>query len=406
MLKKSPFFDDLNRRPDSGFKAFAAVSTENEDYIDWNGYLLPDDYGDAEFEYRSIRGSCAIFDVSPLRKIRVRGMHAGQFFDHLLTRPVSSLPVMQASYTVFCNEDGSMKDDAILYKFAEDDYLYMPSDIDHTPYFKDLCKRFDISAVTFEECTVAFAGLAVQGPASAAVLNAVGFSGIESVKPFEARFMELDGHRFCVARMGFTADLGYEIWLEPEAASMLMRRIEGARQQLDMPIPGYGLAALQVCRLEGGFIVAGWDCSSEAEPQPGFERSPYELGLGWLVELDGPEYVGRDALRQQKADGPANVLRNLSTTRNVTIADGTGIVSSTGDEATGEATIIGRVNTALWSWGLNKTIGNASILADHKDLKSAAIEINGERIAIKLGQGPLLNLGHRNRVPAKISTSP
>ena len=100
-----------------------ANAIEDEHYINWNQFVLPHDYGDAEREYSAIRNSCAMFDVSPIRKIRVSGAGAGDFFDHLLTRPVSELPAMRAMYTVFCNEDGSLKDDAILYKFTDDDTL-------------------------------------------------------------------------------------------------------------------------------------------------------------------------------------------------------------------------------------------------------------------------------------------
>ena len=138
MLKKSPFFDFLNRRDAASFERFIAESVEEKDYINWNEFLLPNDYGNAEEEYAAIRNACAIFDVSPLRKIRVRGADAGVFFDRLLTRPVSKLASMRATYVAYCNEDGSLKDDSILYKFDAEDYLLMPSDVDHTPYFESL----------------------------------------------------------------------------------------------------------------------------------------------------------------------------------------------------------------------------------------------------------------------------
>ena len=151
MLKKSIFFDFMNRRDGEDFESFVINSTEDEHYINWNEFLLPHDYGDAAAEYFAIRNECAVFDVSPIRKIRVSGVGAGAFLDRLLTRPVSGLPAMRATYTVFCNEDGNLKDDAILYKYADDDYLIMPSDIDHSPYFLSLCKRCDLSDVTFTE---------------------------------------------------------------------------------------------------------------------------------------------------------------------------------------------------------------------------------------------------------------
>ena len=80
-----------------------ATSVADEHYINWNEFLLPSDYGDAAAEYAAIRNSCALFDVSPIRKIRVQGNGAGAFFDRLLTRPVSQLAGMRAAYTIFCN---------------------------------------------------------------------------------------------------------------------------------------------------------------------------------------------------------------------------------------------------------------------------------------------------------------
>ncbi len=82
MLKKSRFFDFLNRRDEADFDSFMASSTEDEHYINWNEFVLPHDYGNAEAEYAAIRNSCAMFDVSPLRKIQVRGAGAGRFLDH------------------------------------------------------------------------------------------------------------------------------------------------------------------------------------------------------------------------------------------------------------------------------------------------------------------------------------
>ena len=156
MLRKSPFFDFFCRQDETDFESFIARSTEDEHYINWNEFALPHDYGDAEAEYSAIRNDCAICDVSPMRKIQIRGRGAGAFFDRLMTRPVSELPAMRATYTMFCNEDGSLKDDAILYKYAGDDYLLMLSDVDHSPYFESLCRDRNLTDVTFEVCTLQF----------------------------------------------------------------------------------------------------------------------------------------------------------------------------------------------------------------------------------------------------------
>ena len=389
----------MNRRDDADFASFLARSVEDEHYINWNEFALPNDYGDAEFEYHAIRNQCAIFDVSPICKIRVRGRDAGTFFDHLLTRPVSNLPVMRATYTVFCNENGSLKDDAILYKFADDDYLLMPSDIDHSPYFETLNQRLGLREVSFEECTNSWAGLAIQGPLSAAALQSAGFDGVEQIKPFEVRQYKFAGDTLYVSRMGFTADLGYACWFEPNLVRSVIEHIRSARFELGIELPGYGLDALQACRLEGGFIVAGWDCSTELDPIPDFERSPYELGLGWLVKLDASPFVGRAALALQKQDGHRFTLRSFVIDELCQPDDGTAIF----DNCDVSRTPAGIVTCSNWSWGMNKTIGNASIKTTYADIEEAWISIRGKPVKLTLSRGPLISLERRNQIPAPTS---
>jgi glycine cleavage system T protein (aminomethyltransferase) len=400
MLRKSTFFDFLNRRDETDFESFMADSIEDEHYINWNQFVLPHDYGDAELEYHAIRNSCAIFDVSPIRKIRVRGADAGAFFDRLLTRPVSDLSAMRATYTVFCNEDGTLKDDAILYKYADDYYLLMPSDVDHSPYFESVCHRLKLGDVSFTECTDSWSGLAMQGPRSASVLQNIGFDEIDLLRPYEVRDYELTGATVRVSRMGFTADLGYECWFEPGLADTFMQSIESAKSSMGIALPGYGLDALQACRLEGGFIVAGWDFATELEPQPGFERSPYEVGLGWLVNLDAADFIGRDALLSQKNDGHRYTLRSFEIDENIQPDDGTEIYASMDDQDVS----IGSVNCSCWSWGLDKMIGNASIKSEHAKVEDAWVLLNGKRCDLKLSRGPHITLKRRNQVPAPLDT--
>ena len=397
MIKKSAFFDFLNRRDETDFDRFITDSIEDEHYINWNEFALPHDYGDAEAEYFAIRNSCAIFDVSPIRKIRVRGQGAGAFFERVLTRPVSKLPAMRATYTVFCNDNGSLKDDAILYKFDDDDYLLMPSDIDHRPYFESVCQRFELNEVSFTECTDAWAGLAIQGPLSAKVLQVMGLAEVEQLRPFEVRRYDLNGSKLYVSRMGFTADLGYECWFDPSLAEHVMQSIQSARLTMEIPIPGYGLSALQVCRLEGGFIVAGWDCATEVEPNPGFERSPFELGLGWLVNLEAKDFVGRDALLLQRENGPQFTLRSFQLDQKSAPDDGAEIYLDANSN-----TCVGVVNCSTWSWGMNRLIGNASIKTEYAELDTALVTLDGKSVSISLSRGPLVTLERRNRVPAPL----
>ena len=399
MLRESVFFDYLNRRDGLRFEQFIANSIEDQHYINWNEFALPHDYGDAEMEYTAIRNSCALFDVSPIRKIRVGGPGAGAFFDRLLTRPVSQVAPMRATYTVFCNDNGSLKDDAILYKFDHDDYLIMPSDIDHSPYFKTVCDRYSISDVSFEDCTDAWAGLAIQGPLSAAALLAMGFESIDQLKPFQVRDYELAGGTVRVSRMGFTADLGYECWFESGMVDAFIERVELARKTMKLALPGYGLSALQACRLEGGFIVAGWDFATEVEPDPDFERSPFDSGLGWLVNLEAEDFVGRDALLDQKRNGHPFTLRSFELDQDSQPDDGATLYGAAADDAVE----VGIVTCSHWSWGLGKTIGNVSLQTGHAGLDTAWVVLDGKRTPLGIRRGPLIELERRNQVPARTS---
>ncbi len=385
MLKKSPFFDFLNRR-------------ENADFIDWNGFLLPNDYGDAVAEYRAIRESCAMFDVSPLRKYRITGAGSGAFLDRLLTRPASRAASMRGIYVVFCNEDGSLKDDAILHKYSEDDYLLLPSDMDHSAYFEKLLIQFDIQGVTITDCTCSLIGFALQGPLSATVMSHMGFEGIEHLKPFEIRDFPLAGGIVRTARMGFTADLGYECWIQPELRSAIEQCFIAVRESLSLDIPGYGLTALEACRLEGGFIVAGWDCSTEADPQPGFERTPFELGLGWLVNLDAEDFVGKEALLEQQQSGCRFTLASFQMDGPRKPADGAVIFA----QADGQAQTVGSINCSAWSETLGKMIGNVSMESRFTDIESAWTELDGKAIPVTLSSPPLLKFERARQVPAPL----
>ena len=398
LLLKSIFFDFLNRRESQDFEQFILDSAQDEHYIDWNGFALPFNYGDAEFEYTELRHRCAIFDSTPLQKIQIRGSDCGQLLDRTLTRPVSELPSMRAAYAVMCNDNGTIKDDAILYKFHGDDYLLMPSDIDHTAYLKSLCDRFGLKDVSFANVSEQLAGMAVQGPDSASALLCMGFNNLEELDPFEVRDYAFGGGAVRVSRVGFTADLGYECWMPTELAPAFRARIVATRLEMALAIPGYGLRTLESCRLEGGFVVAGWDFSTELDPQPGFERTPYEVGLGWIVDLNAADFVGREALVRQQDGGPNFLLRRFQSTGRIEIEDGEVIYADI-DAKTVE---IGFVACSSWSWGLDRMIGNASIRAEFRDATNSWLKRNDEQVPVGLELQPFFNPDRRNQVPAPL----
>ena len=137
-MKKSTFYDFLNRHADDDFESFINRAKEDVDYINWHDFCLPMAYADTAAEYKAVRSTCALFDASPVKKYQFTGIDAGAFLDAVMTRPMSRKKSMHAGYAVFCNEDGMLRDDGLLYKFAEDNYLLMVSELDHDEYFEQL----------------------------------------------------------------------------------------------------------------------------------------------------------------------------------------------------------------------------------------------------------------------------
>nr|MBP6683398.1 aminomethyltransferase family protein [Halioglobus sp.] len=129
-----------------------------------------------------------------------------------------------------------------------------------------------------------------------------GLHGLEQLKPFGLVAFPFEGDTLTVSRTGFTGDLGYELWIAADKAEVLWDRLFAAgRPYLIKP---FGSDALDLARIEAGFLQAGVDfVPAESAVRAGRSRSPFELGLGWLVDMDKPVFNGRRALLREQAEG-------------------------------------------------------------------------------------------------------
>lgn len=266
----------------------------------WKGYQVSDSYFDAELEYFACRNACGVFDLSPMSKYRIVGSDAQAFMNRLVTRDIDKLRVGRVAYVVWCNDAGKVLDDGTLFRFDDDDYRLCAYGR-HFDWLLTSAIGFD---VTVEEETDLVAALAVQGPTSCAVLGAMGLGNIDQLRPFEIRHYEFAGGELSVSRTGFTGDLGYELWITPTLALTLWDSLfEAGAPHGVRPM---GTDALEMARIEAGFLQAEHDfLPADLVVRPGRARSPYELGLGWLVANDKPLFNGRLALRREQAEQSA-----------------------------------------------------------------------------------------------------
>lgn len=270
------------------------------EWRDWAGYLAPALYEPAhDREYYAIRNAAALIDVSPLFKYEISGPDAARVVDRLIPRRITNFRAGQVLYTPWCDEDGQVIDDGTVARLAEDRFRITAADPNFR-WFEDVAYGFD---ARIENVTEELAALALQGPNSRAILREL-VTGIDfdGLRYFHLAFGTIDGFDVTVTRTGYTGDLGYELWVRPEHALALWDRLAAQGRRYGL-LPA-GMVALDIARIEAGLLLIEVDYKSSRYSQIEAQKSsPYELGLGWTVHLDKGPFIGRDALRAEKARG-------------------------------------------------------------------------------------------------------
>jgi aminomethyltransferase len=265
----------------------------------WGAYTVSDVFECVAKEYFAIRNSASLFDISPMSKYRIQGPDAQAFLNRLVTRDMTKIRVGRVAYVLWCDDAGQVLDDGTIFRMGEADYRLCSQERQ-----LEILKRNAIGMdVEFWEETDHIAAISFQGPVTCRILKNMGLQGVEELKLFDLRFFDFQGVQLMVSRTGFTGDLGYELMLPPEKAEALWDAIfEAGKDYLIRPIGG---DALEIARVEAGFIQAGVDFTPAGETiRPGFTRSPYELGMQWLVKTDkGVAFNGRRALIREKEKG-------------------------------------------------------------------------------------------------------
>ncbi len=277
---------------------------------DWFGYYSASAYADYhDIEYNAIREAVAAIDVSPLFKYLISGPDAARLVDRVITRDATKLQVNQVFYTPWCEERGKVVDDGTITRLDEPTFRWTAAE----PNLRWIEMNAEGLAASVEDVTDEVAALAVQGPRARALLESVTGEDWSDVRYYRRRPTRVAGFEVDVTRTGYTGDLGYELWVAAERAVDLWDVLAEAGAAHGLRPAGN--RAMDVARIEAGLILIDVDYvgvrrSLTAEQ----EYSPFEIGLGRLVNLDPEraEYVGKRALlAEQAAGGPARRLVGL-----------------------------------------------------------------------------------------------
>jgi aminomethyltransferase len=279
----------------------------SQNWRTWSGYLAASSYDVVhDYEYHAIRNSAGLIDVSPLYKYEVRGKDALKLVNRVITRDASKCAVGQTLYACLCEEDGAVIQDGTVFRIAEDHFRFHLAE----PGLRWLKLNADAMDVSIEEVSERIAALALQGPNAFKILAPIVDFDLRRLKFFRFGAGRIEEIPVLVSRTGYTGDLGYEIWLGAEHAGLVWDILieKGAA----FGIKPAGLLALDVARLEAGFILLEVDyISAERALIPSQRYSPFEISLGWTVDLKKAHFVGVSALRKLNEGGPLRQIVGL-----------------------------------------------------------------------------------------------
>lgn len=314
----------------------------------WRDYTVADAYFDVALEYTALRNACTVFDLTPMTKHRITGPDALAYMNRLVTRDVAKLKPGRVGYAVWCDDAGQVVDDGTIFHLRDGVYR-LCSQERQLDWLLGSAPGFDVS---IEEETHDVAALALQGPTSCAVLKRLGLAEIETLAPFGMRSYGFEGSELLVSRTGFTGDLGYELWIDPEEAVRLWDRLFDVGQVVGLK--PMGTLALDMSRIEAGFIQAGVDfLPADRAIRAERTRSPFELDLEWLVDFGKGPFTGRRALLLEKARGSRYRLVKLDVEGNKPAKD-----AFIYDRRRRN---VGVVTSALWSPAAKANIALASV---------------------------------------------
>ena len=280
---------------------------------EWSGYFASSVYADFhDIEYNAIREAAAVIDVSPLYKYRLTGPDALRLADRVITRDATKLKVGQVFYTPWCDEHGKLVDDGTVHRVAEQELRWTAAD----PQYRWLHQNAAGLDVEIEDVTELVAALALQGPFSRAVLEAVTRQDFGDLRYFRRRPAKVRAGRRSIAIDVSRTGLHRGSRLRAVDPRRRMPRLVWDalfKAGRDYAIRPAGMLALDVTRLEAGLILLEVDYTSARHAMnPEQNYSPFEVGLGRLVKFDKADYVGRRALQaEQAAGGPARRLVGL-----------------------------------------------------------------------------------------------
>lgn len=261
--------------------------------IDFGGWDMPVTYAGTIDEHLAVRTAAGLFDVSHMGELEVRGPQALAVVQHITTNDASKLQIGQAQYAGLTTPQGTFVDDLLVHKLSDEHYFLCVNASNTEKDFQWILantKGFDAEV---KNTSGQYTQIAIQGPRALEILQPFANVDLSAIKYYWFANGEVDGVPGIIARTGYTGEDGFELYIDPNASEQVWNKLLEAGKPLGLH--PCGLAARNTLRLEAKMALYGNDIDDTT--------TVYEADLGWVVKLNKGDFIGRDALAQQKEQG-------------------------------------------------------------------------------------------------------
>jgi aminomethyltransferase len=314
--------------------------------VPFAGWDMPVQYAGLVEEHTAVRTRAGLFDVSHMGELELAGQGALEAVQHVSCNDAAKLQVGQIQYSGLTTPEGTFVDDLLVYRFGPSHYLLVVNagNIDKDFAWISARAREAAPQVGIVNSSDRYALLALQGPRAQSILQALTAVDLTAVKYYWFAHGEVAGVRGTVSRTGYTGEDGFEIMVPSATATRVWDAVlQAGRAEGLVPC---GLGARDTLRLEAAMRLYGHDIDETT--------TVLEAGLGWIVGWSKPEFLGRDALHAQKANGAGRALVGFEVATERAIA-------RRGHPVLHEAKVVGTVTSGTYAPFLKKAIGMAYV---------------------------------------------
>lgn len=313
------------------------------------GFMMPIQYSSITEEHNAVRHAVGMFDVSHMGEIFVSGPDAEKFVNHIFTNEIRGFEPGKVLYGMMLHPDGGVVDDLLVYREFEPDHFLLvvnAANIDKDyEWILAQTAGYDVKVVNDSDN---WGQIAVQGPGAEKVVTEVlGLAEAAELTFYTYYEAKWNGHRMVVSRTGYTGEDGFELYTTCEDIKEIWKKL------LDNGVVPCGLGCRDTLRFEAGLPLYGDELSDTI--------TPIEAGLGMFCKLDKEEFIGKDVVAKQKAEGTERKLVGIE------LAD-KAIPRATYPVETEDGTQVGVVTTGYHSISLEKSICFAMVQTAYSKL--------------------------------------